>query len=714
LQPGTWNQLDNLSFLPDHSLLEALPCCVLLQRGGRIVYCNRAARALIGLDDEAIVDRPVSDVLLGPYPGLKVTPEGLADIAATLHRSPNYSPGGHSIRASFECVLVGSGGHLIPVCGSYVVLNTADVMILIAALPLASENGNPPRSTFLEELLDSSPEASVITHGTRILHVNPEFEKLFGYPKEEVLGKDVQELIVPEARLHECQILTHSVDLHGRASMETVRQSRAGELIDVSILVAPVVMLGERVGYFASYRDIREQKAVEARLQHDAFHDALTGLANRALFLDRLQTTIARKQRRADVNFAVMFFDLDRLKQINDSLGHASGDQVLVTIAGRMRACFRPQDTVARFGGDEFAILLENVTNFPDVKVIAHRMQQEIGKPMEIFGHHVVVSGSTGIAFGTSQHTAADQVLRDADFAMYRAKSDGGGRHAIFDSAMELQVNTHAQKEVELRRAFDEKQFEVWYQPVYHLESGALEGFEALLRWRRPDGTLYPVVDVLPLAEQTGLILPIGHMVMEQACRQGRAWNDAHPASKVNISVNLSPRQFNQPDLVDMISEVLEQTGLPPARIRLEIPERAINQNPDIAVGVFQRLMDLGVGVALDNFGAGLASMNHLVRLPIDIVKIDRRLISFLPSPGRNTALLDTLFELGRALRVQMLAEGVETQAQFQALRKHGCDLGQGHLFSPAVPVDVAERMVQAGQWSAPGKTATTNPKTLW
>jgi diguanylate cyclase (GGDEF)-like protein/PAS domain S-box-containing protein len=714
--------LDTFKTLPDHSLLEALPCCVLLQRGGRIVYCNRAARGLIGLAEDSTVDRPVSDVFLGAYPGLKLVREGFtADTGEDPGPGSDVNgdvqadrPSGSATRASFECVLAGVGGQLIPICGSYVVLNSSEVMILIAALPLASEAGNSPRSTFLEDLLDCSPEASLITHGTRVLHLNPEFERLFGYTQEETAGRDVQNLIVPEARIHEIEILTHSVDLHGRASMETVRKNRAGELIDVSILVSPVIMLGERVGYFASYRDIREQKAIETRLQHDALHDALTGLANRALFLDRLQTTIARKQRRADVNFAVMFFDMDRLKHINDTLGHASGDQVLVNVAARMRSCFRPQDTVSRFGGDEFAILLENVTNFPDVKIIAQRMQQEISKPMDIFGHQVTVSGSTGIAFGTAQHTTADQLLRDADFAMYRAKSDGGGRHVIFDSAMELHASSHIQKEFELRRAFDERQFEVWYQPVYHLESGALEGFEALLRWRRPDGTLYPVMDVLPLAEQTGLILPIGHMVIEQACLQAKKWHDALPAAKLRVSVNLSPRQFNQPDLVDMIAEILRRVELPPECIRLEIPERAINQNPDIAVGVFQRLMDLGIGVALDNFGAGLASMNHLVRLPIDIVKIDRRLISYLPSPGRNTALLDTLFDLGRALQVKMLAEGVETQAQLQALRKHGCNLGQGHLFSPAVPVEAADRMVQAGQWSAPGRTFAANPRALW
>ncbi|HVJ07752.1 MAG TPA: EAL domain-containing protein [Acidisarcina sp.] len=713
--------MDTFSFLPDHSVLEALPCCVLMQHGGRIVYCNPSARALLGLEEGAAVDLPVSEVLLGAYPGLKLAQEGPANGSRSSLKAQGEGAakdGGEerppsSNRTSFECVLAGVGGHLIPVCGSYVVLNTSELLILIAALPLASEDGTPNRSTFLEELLDSSPEATVITHGSRILHVNPEFGRLFGYSEEDALGKTIEDLIVPEGRAHECEILTHSVDVHGRASMETVRQHRSGELIDVSILMAPVVMLGERVGYFASYRDIREQKAIEARLQHDALHDALTGLANRALFLDRLETTIARKQRRPDMNYAVMFFDLDRLKYINDTLGHAGGDIVLMTIADRMRSCFRPQDTVARFGGDEFAILLENVTSFLDVKLIAQRMQQEISKPIEVFGHQIVVSGSTGIAFGTAQHTKADEILRDADFAMYRAKSDGGGRHAVFDDAMEMHASVSIHRENELRRAFDEHQFEVWYQPVYHLESGVLEGFEALLRWRRPGGILYPLVDVLPLAEQTGLILPIGHMVIEQACRQARKWDEAMPDSCLSTSVNLSPRQFNQPDLVDMIAEALKRSGVAPGRIRVEIPERAIHQNPDIAVGVFQRLMDLGVSVALDNFGAGLASMNFLVRLPMDLVKIDRRLIAYLPSPGRDAALLNTLFDLGRALRVQMLAEGVETRQQLQALRKLGCDLGQGHLFSPAVPVEAAEKIAQAGQWSASGQ-ATPDPKSLW
>jgi diguanylate cyclase (GGDEF)-like protein len=482
--------------------------------------------------------------------------------------------------------------------------------------------------------------------------------------------------------------------------METVRLHKSGELIDVSILVAPISMSGVEVGNFVSYRDIREKKQSDARLQHDAMHDPLTGLANRALFLDRLQLTMARQQRHSQLNFAVMFLDLDRFKGVNDNLGHASGDELLIRMAARLRACFRPEDTVARFGGDEFAILIEDVTNISDVTKIAERAQHDIRLPVEVNGHEVFVSASIGIAFGTLDHTSAEQVLRDADYAMYQAKANGHARHEVFDGSMHLHVAAQMRKEQDLKSALENEEFEVWYQPIYRLADGEIEGFEALLRWRKPDGGFVPLQDFLPTAEETGLIVPIGRFVLEQVCRQLSRWAETLPDAKPNIDVNLSLRQFKDPQLLGHLAALLAKWNVSPDQLRLEVTEAAVNQDPEGALVIFQGLADLKIRAALDNFGAGLASMNHFIRLPIDLVKVDRRLIAYLPIPGKQAAILQTIFDLGRMLEVRMLAEGIERREQLEALLKYGCDLGQGHLFSSPVAQEKAEVLLQSGRWS--------------
>jgi diguanylate cyclase (GGDEF)-like protein len=479
----------------------------------------------------------------------------------------------------------------------------------------------------------------------------------------------------------------------------TVRLHKSGQLIDVSILVAPISMSGIEVGNFVSYRDIREKKQSDARQQHDALHDPLTGLANRTLFLDRVQLTMARQQRHSELNFAVMFLDLDRFKAVNDNLGHASGDDLLVRMAARLRACFRPEDTVARFGGDEFAILLEDVTNISDVIRIAERAQRDICLPIELNGHEIFISASIGIAFGTLDHTSPEQILRDADFAMYQAKSNGHARHEVFDGSMHVHVAAQMKKQQDLKTALENKEFEVWYQPIYRLTSGEIEGFEALLRWRQPDGEFIPPQEFLSTAEETGLIVPIGLFVLEQACQQLSRWAAALPDAKPTIDVNLSSRQFRDPNLIARLAELLARWKVAPGQLRLEVSENAVNQDPEGALAVFQGLADLKVSAALDNFGAGLASMNHFLRLPIDLVKVDRRLIAYLPIPGKQAAILQTIFDLGRMLDVRMLAEGIERKDQLDALLKFGCDLGQGHLFSPPVPQEKAQALLETGCW---------------
>jgi diguanylate cyclase (GGDEF)-like protein/PAS domain S-box-containing protein len=684
------------------SLLEALPCYVFVQRGRNVVYANRAAREILHLNENASL--LVDDLFSGQYPGF-----AYADAGASSRRPATaYGSAGHAYSSDFNCYMRTPLDATVPVRGSFRMLRVEpEPELLIVALrsrrererDLKQDQGSGTPSNFLEHLLNAAPEAIMITRGSKILHINREFESLFGYSEDEALGQNTYDILIPETRRHEFDILEHTMQLHGRASMETVRQHKSGELIDVSILVAPINISGVDVGNFVSYRDIREKKHTDARLQHDALHDPLTGLANRALFLDRVQLTMARQQRHSQLNFAVMFLDLDRFKAVNDNLGHASGDDLLVRMAARLRACFRPEDTVARFGGDEFAILLEDVTNISDVTRIAERAQHDICLPIELNGHEIFVSASIGIAFGTLDHTSPEQILRDADFAMYQAKSHGHARHEVFDGSMHVHVAAQMRQEQDLKTALDRREFEVWYQPIYRLATGAIEGFEALLRWRGPDGNFVPAQDFLSTAEETGLIVPIGHFVLEEACRQLSRWTVTVPGAKPSMDVNLSSRQFRDPNLLSFIAGLLAKGQFASHQLRLEVSENAVNQDPEGAVPVFQGMADLRVSAALDNFGAGLASMNHFIRLAIDLVKVDRRLIAYLPIPGKQAAILQTIFELGRMLDLRMLAEGIESREQLDALLKYGCDLGQGHLFSAPVSAEKAQSLLENGRW---------------
>jgi Amt family ammonium transporter len=681
----------------DRLVLEALPCYVFLQRGGEIVYANRLARETLGLDEGSTL--PVEEIFEGRYPGLVYSRTGRAEPAA----KDVFGSANHPYTTDFECQLSAPDGSSIPVRGSFRMLQVEpEVQLAIVATRARRDQSTSQPANFLEQLLNAAPEAIMITRGARILHVNREFENLFGFAADEAVGRNTYDLLIPETRRHEIEMLEHTVRLCGRASMETVRLNKSGELMDVSVLVAPIELSGVEVGNFVSYRDIRDKKQTDAKLQHDALHDSLTGLANRTLFLDRLQITMARQQRRPESSFAVMFLDLDRFKSVNDSLGHACGDDLLVRLAARLCSCFRPEDTVARFGGDEFAVLLEEVSNRTDVSRIVDRVQQEIRLPMEVYGHEVFITASIGIAFGTRDHATPEQVLRDADFAMYRAKSQGNAQHEIFDSAMHAHVAVRIQKEKDLKNALDKKEFEVWYQPIYRLKDGTLEGFEALLRWRRNDGTTVPLHDFLPTAEETGLIVPVGSFVLNEVVDQLRSWSSLFPARSPSVSLNLSPRQFQDPHLPSLLSEALARTQVPANRLRLEIREQTINHDPEYAAGAIQRIVDMGVGVALDNFGTGLAAMNYFVRLPVGLVKIDRRLVASLPAPGRQGAILQAIFDLGRILGMRMLAEGIERGDQLQPLRRLGCDLVQGHLFSAAVSCDTAQALLAKGRWSLP------------
>jgi Amt family ammonium transporter len=585
-------------------------------------------------------------------------------------------------------------GKLLPVEGTYSILDAENREAVIVAHPGGRERA--PKSQLMEDVLASIPEAVAIEHGSHILYTNPAFTRMFGYTAEEASGGSLRELIIPETRLNEHATLERAVDEQGHALVETVRVNKAREQLDVSLHCAPLLVDGARVGYVYTYRDIGERKQAEKSLEHDAMHDVLTGLPNRALFMDRLNVALARRARRPNQSCGVLFLDLDRFKEINDVLGHAAGDVVLIAVSERLHAVLRPQDSAARLGGDEFAVLVEGILNAGDLETVSKRILTEMARPFEIFGHHVQAGASIGAAMAGVDHTSSDLLVRDADFAMYRAKQSGGGRYEIFDKHLEVVVSSQQERERELRYRLDKRLLEFLYQPIFRLQDGRLEGFECLLRWRRADGSVDSFGDLLAVAEETGLSVTLGRETMEAACWQLRSWREALPQVDISLSVNLTHRQFYNPDMVLQLQRTLAASAADPSHLMFEVPESALNESPDAAVAILQRMVDCDVRVAMDNFGSNLAPLNHLVRLPLDMVKLDPQLTVAATSTGRQQALLDSLLRLGHTLGVQVVAQGIETPEQLRVLGRMGCEFGQGSVFS--APLDAAQALKLAEQ----------------
>ena len=579
--------------------------------------------------------------------------------------------------------------------GTYSILDAELREAVIVAHPGGRERA--PKSQLMEDVLASIPEAVAIVHGSHILYTNPAFTRMFGYTAEEAGGGSLRDLVVPETRLNEQATLEKAVDEQGRALVETVRTNKSGELVDVSLHCAPLLVAGARVGYVYTFRDIGDRRQAEKSLAHDAMHDVLTGLPNRALFLDRLNLALARRARRPNQSCGVLFLDLDRFKEINDALGHAAGDVLLIAVAERMLTALRPQDSAARLGGDEFAILVEGILNAGDMETVSKRILVEMARPFEIFGHQIEVRASIGAAMAGPDHTSSDLLVRDADFAMYRAKQSGGGRYEIFDKYLEVVVTTQQERERELRYRLDKRLLEFLYLPIFRLRDGRLEGFECQLRWRRADGSADSYDDLLAVAEETGLSVTLGRETMEAACWQLRSWRGAMPQVDFSLAVNLTRRQFYDPDLVSQLQRTLSASGADASRLSFEVSESTLNESPDAAVAILQRLVDCNVRVAMDDFGSSLAPLNHLVRLPLDMVKLDAKLTAGATSTGRQQAVLDSLLRLGRTLGVQVVAQGIETPEQLRALGRMGCEMGQGSLFSPALEAAQARKLAEQG-----------------
>jgi diguanylate cyclase (GGDEF)-like protein len=428
---------------------------------------------------------------------------------------------------------------------------------------------------------------------------------------------------------------------------------------------------------------------------HQAFHDSLTGLPNRALFLDRLEHAHARA-RRSGSPIAVLFLDLDAFKNVNDSLGHSAGDELLVLVSGRLRRWVRPSDTAARFGGDEFAVLLEDLDTTTAAEVVAQRILDSLREPFEIHGQEIYVGASIGIA--SSAHPGSDDLLRNADLAMYRAKATGKGRHQMFEPGMHVAVLERLELEVDLQRAIERSEMSVHYQPIVDLHTGEVTAVEALARWRHPTRGMIQPSDFIPLAEETGQIHRLGSWVLEQAAREACAWNAGVRAeSPVRIGVNLSGRQLQEPTLVGQIAAVLGETGLPPEHLVLEITETVLMHDLEETVLKLQELKRIGVLLSVDDFGTGYSSLQYLRRFPLDSLKIAKSFVDGVGGPSQDAAVARAIIELGTSFQLRVVAEGIERSEQHTKLVQLGCTHGQGFFYAKPVPADQIERLLSAG-----------------
>ncbi len=532
------------------------------------------------------------------------------------------------------------------------------------------------------------------------LSANQSFCEAVGYSEHELIMLTFQDLTHPEdvplLRSLGEQLLA---DERQHFQIETRHWSKGEKPLHVSLTVTMVRDGQQRpICFLLQVINLTEQKWMEAQLRHRAFYDELTGLANRALFVNRLEQAVIRLERNAGSQCAVLFLDLDRFKVINDSLGHTIGDQLLTALAGRLEACIRRCDTLARLGGDEFAILLEEIDSLEDATAVCDRIHTSLKTPFKLSTYEVFANISIGVVCSSVGYEKSSDLLRNADTALYRAKAQGGACHTVFDQTMHQRAVALWQMATQAQFAVEREELKLRYQPVIDIDCNQVVAVEALIRWHHPQhGSISPG-EFIPVMEETGVITIIGQWVLKEACQQVWQWQQQLDKT-IKLNVNISARQLTQNDLVEQVEAILEETQFPAENLRLEITETAIMQNSVEALEVLKALRSLNVGLCIDDFGIGYSSLSRLQQLPIDILKIDRSFVQNIGDRGENTEIVRTIIDLAESLEMGIVAEGVETETQLEGLRTLGCRHIQGFYFAkPMTPEETLRFIHQTNQ----------------
>ncbi len=655
---------------------------------GNFTSLNRAGEIITGYTRKEALKRNISKVVAPEFLELArtMTAKKVSGDVPTTYEVEIIAKDGHRVLLDLSTRLIVQDGMPIGVQG---------VGRDITARRQAETKLRDTLSLF-ETTFESTADGIVVMGlDKQIVTCNKKFVEMWQVPQDIIERKDGPALVrhVAENLVNTEEFLQRIGETYKtpEAALSEVLELRDGRILER--YSQPQYLDGQPIGRVASFRDITERSRAEERLRHYALHDTLTDLPNRVQFMQRLEESVKRSARNKHAQFAVLFLDLDRFKVINDSLGHAIGDKLLIAIADKLRSCVRPGDVVARLGGDEFTILLNRSGDLSEVVKVAERLQSKISEPVKIDNYEVFTTASIGIVVAGTVDRTAEDFLRDADAAMYRAKEAGKARSEVFDREMHVRNMNLLQIETDLRHAVEREEFEVLYQPIVDLSTGSVSEFEALIRWRHPIHGLVGPNEFVHVAEETGLIIPMGRWILEECCRQIARWQTKF-GSKFSISVNLSAKQLMHPTLTQQVSEALEQNGLVPTQLKLEVTESTVMEHSERALKVLSELDALGVALSTDDFGTGYSSLSYLQKFPFERLKIDRSFINKMDDDEKSSLIVKTILMLGENLDLEVVAEGIETAAQLRKLRELGCRLGQGYLFARPLEAKLAEEFL--------------------
>jgi diguanylate cyclase (GGDEF)-like protein/PAS domain S-box-containing protein len=667
---------------------------LILEPAGDVRYVSPSIRRILGWTSEKVVDTAVFDW---------ACPDDVSKMQSVLSRclkTPNRTARTelrllHADQSWRRVELIGNNLLDEPTVEG-IVFNARDITERERAKTRLHEAEAKYRS--LVEQIPAVIYMDDVDEANSALYRSPFVEQMLGYAPEEFLSMSWKDILHPDDRervLSENARTNETGEPFRIEYRMVAKQGRVVWVRDEAMLVRDGS--GMPLYWQGVFMDITERKELEDQLTYQAFHDPLTGLPNRTLFMDRLRRALARVARRDGQEVALLFLDLDDFKVVNDSLGHKAGDQLLIAVADRLLACVRTADTVARLGGDEFTLLIEGDAHAQAATHLAERISEELRAPFIIDGHEVFVTASIGISLGVSGDEQAEDFLRSADVAMYEAKNRGKARHEVFDVHMDARAIKRLQLESEMRHALGKGEFRVYYQPLVTLRTGSITEVEALVRWEHPRRGLLRPDEFIPLAEQTGLIVPIGHQVLEEACRQARSWLEDGSIQDLVVSVNLSPKQLQHPALVKDISRTLKKCKLDPHNLKLEITESVVMEDADSNIAVLRKLRGLGIQLAIDDFGTGYSSLSYLKNLPVHMLKIDRSFVGGLGRIPEDTAIVRATVAFARSMGMSVTAEGIETSEQLAYVRALDCDLGQGYYLSRPLPSDTIAELLAAG-----------------